>query len=107
MDLPRALASYAEEAARLVVIDNDSARFALIGMYSPSQASTEILEAIATQELALQTLSWCARVASLANIGDGPSRLAFEEAEQLGLVRIDVDISSKQCCGPLGIKHVL
>jgi hypothetical protein len=85
-------------------IDNDSARFALIGMYSPSQASTEILEAIATQELALQTLSWCARVASLANIGDGPSRLKFDEAAELGFVRICADSALDKCVSLFGTK---
>jgi hypothetical protein len=70
-------------------IDNDSARYALIAMYSPAEASREILEGIAIQELQLQTLSWYARVASLANLGDGPSRLDFAEAEELGFVRVE------------------
>jgi hypothetical protein len=69
------LASYAEDAARLVVYRQRLGALCTLGMYSPSQASTEILEAIATQELALRTLSWCACVAALASIGDGPSRL--------------------------------
>jgi hypothetical protein len=85
-------------------IDNDSARYALIGMYSPSQASSEILEAIASQELDLQTLSWYARVSSLGNIGDGPSRLNFEEAAELGFVRICANSVLDKCIGRFGNK---
>ena len=70
----------------VVFIDNDSAREALIRGYSPSLPSAEL---IATTWLALAACHcrpWFARVPGPSNSADGPSRLDFGQAKQLGAV---------------------
>jgi hypothetical protein len=91
VDLPRAVASVAEEAARFVVYRQ---RLGALCSYRHVLAITGVDRNSGSDRdtrLALQTLSRCARVASLANIGDGPSRLKFDEAAELGFVRICAD----------------
>lgn len=63
-------------------VDNDSARFALIRMFSPVRASADILWQIAELDLDSRATPWYARVASASNPADGPSRLDFEEARR-------------------------
>jgi hypothetical protein len=82
-------------------VDNDSARHACIRLYSPVEASSNILWAIAEQDARTQTSSWYARVPSASNPADGPSRLRFEEAcRRWNAVRVQLDwdaISATLC----------
>jgi hypothetical protein len=73
----------------LWLIDNESARFALIAMSSPVAASADILWSIADLEISLQTLSWYERVPTASNLADGPSRLCFEDVLALGFVVVN------------------
>ena len=75
----------------LWLIDNESARFALIAMSSPVTASADILWSIADLEISLQTLSWYERVPTASNLADGPSRLCFEEVRALGFDIVNTD----------------
>jgi hypothetical protein len=75
----------------LWLIDNESARFALIAMSSPVTASAEILWSIADLEICLHTLSWYERVPTASNLADGPSRLCFDEVKMLGFDIVNVD----------------
>ena len=61
-------------------VDNDSVRHACIRLYSPIEASSNILWAIAQQDAQAQASSWYARVPSASNPADDPSRLRCEEA---------------------------
>ncbi len=58
-------------------IDNESARFALISMYSPRIASANILAQIAEVLSEGEIIAWFARVPSEANVADAQSRLDF------------------------------
>lgn len=64
-------------------VENDSARGALIKGYSPKLPSCKILASAATSELCLKSRSWYARVPTLSNIGDHPSRFEEEELRRL------------------------
>ena len=63
----------------LIFVDNNSARFALIKGYSPVLASAEIVGDIWMWDALEGTTPWYERTPSPSNLGDGPSRLDFEE----------------------------
>ena len=65
----------------MIFIDNDAARFGLISGYSPVAASASLISvtwAIASQ---LSVAPWFARVPTVCNLADGPSRLRFTGME--------------------------
>ena len=78
-------------------IDNDSARFALVKGYSPSLASSALLSETWLQDCRLGLFSWYDRVPTASNIGDGPSRLDYEEVIQLGGVWSDPVLPGSWC----------
>ena len=63
----------------LVFVDNESAKFACINMWSPVLATQTILKFIAEWNLDNQAWFWYSRVASFSNPADPASRLAFSE----------------------------
>ena len=65
-------------------VDNDSARYALVKGYSPSLASSVLLSETWLQDCRQGLVSWYDRVPTASNIGDGPSRLDYEEVIRLG-----------------------
>jgi len=67
-------------------LDNESAREALVKSYSPVDASREILWMVAKEEAVTPTLSWFARVPTLSNPADDPSRLEFGPLLKAGAV---------------------
>ena len=82
-------------AGRRVIffIDNDSARFALIRMFSPVSASRDILWQVAHVDMMSRAASWYARVASASNPADGPSCLDFALVTQRwGAIRVYLEL---------------
>jgi hypothetical protein len=71
----------------LFFIDNDSSREGLVKGYSPNEHNRSLIMLIAECELANPCYPWYARVASKANIADGPSRLCFKAMMELGAER--------------------
>ena len=64
-------------------LDNESARLALVRAYSPVLASLQIVMQCLSWDFAHHSDSWYARVSSVANISDGPSRLSAVELQGL------------------------
>ena len=78
-------------------VDNDSARYALVKGYSPSLASSVLLSDTWLQDCRLGLFSWYDRVPTASNIGDGPSRLDYEEVVGLGGVWSEPVLPSSWC----------
>ena len=68
----------------ILFVDNDAARHAIIRGGSPSAPSAILVSLFWDNETRLGTYSWVERVPTHSNPADGPSRLNFVEAEQLG-----------------------
>ena len=86
--VPCAALEVAEHSLHLGDTD-DSARFALIRMFSPVSASRDILWQVAHVDMMSRAASWYARVASASNPADGPSRLDFALVTQRwGAIRV-------------------
>ena len=69
----------------LYFLDNESARLALVKAYSPVLASLEIVLQCVEFDAKEQCQSWYARVPTLSNIGDAPSRMRYSsELRELG-----------------------
>ena len=68
------------------MIDNEAAREGLVKSFSPSWASRELLLYNAFLDVKLCSLSWYARVPSVANAADGPSRNDNSLMEEIGAV---------------------
>ena len=64
----------------VVYVDNDSARHCLIRKYSPSVQSSKLISAIISLVTSLKVQLWVARVPTVANPADEPSRLEVEAA---------------------------
>ena len=77
---------------RLVIhfIDNDAARAGLVKGYSPSLASCALIAEAALEDVRLQAASWYARVPTLSNVADHPSR--FERAAMFCLYHEAVEV---------------
>ena len=67
----------------VVFIDNDAARFGLISGYSPVVASAAIISAAWAAIAKLGAYAWFARVPTVCNPADGPSRAKFAEMASL------------------------
>ncbi len=76
----------------LVFLDNDSSRISLVKGYSESPPSAHLIEEIGAAETELDAHLWFARVPTASNPADGPSRLNFEEAANLGARIVNVHI---------------
>jgi hypothetical protein len=63
----------------LVFVDNESAKFACINMWSPIVSSKQILGHIAEWSVRNQSWMWFSRVASYSNPADPASRLKYDE----------------------------
>ena len=63
----------------LIFVDNESAKFACINMWSPITSSKRILECIAEWSVHNQSWMWFSRVASYSNPADPASRLKYDE----------------------------
>ena len=74
---------FIEHRRVLYFIDNDSARYALIKLYSQVPSSCELLWEASALDVKFDTASWYARVPSASNPADGVSRLKFDEARAL------------------------
>eukprot|EP00971_Amphidinium_carterae_P104986 2078850-Amphidinium_carterae.1 len=75
----------------LVFIDNDSTRFACIRGYSDSEASNEMLKALALLEARFPARIFFARVPSWSNPADGASRdRVAEVAGEFKAAAVDV-----------------
>ena len=68
----------------IIFIDNESARHGLINGSSPSISSQELITAVWQEILRLHASVWFARVPTVANIADLPSRGRWKELEELG-----------------------
>ena len=67
----------------LYFLDSDAARMSLVKGYSLSLPSCVILDKCHTEELRFMSRPWYARVPTLSNLSDLPSRLQFRELERL------------------------
>ena len=74
----------------LVFIDNDAARYGLIGGRNHSMASLPIVGEVGLHVARLGLFPWYERVPGPCNLADGPSRLQFREVESLGSVQVPV-----------------
>ena len=73
----------------VVFIDNDSARFGLVSGYSSVASSAAIILAIWGQLARLGIACWFARVPTVCNPADGPSRLRFEDMARIRARRVE------------------
>ena len=73
--------------------DQDAARRGMIRGYSPAARSSNIIDEASELLAKAETYPWFARVASGSNPADPPSRLNFEETEEVlpGAVRLRID----------------
>lgn len=67
------------DRALLCFCDNDAAKAALIGGYSPQPIAVQILARIADRDVRDGALSWYERVPTTSNPADAPSRMAVPE----------------------------
>ena len=67
---------------RFFFIDNDSARDSLIAAYSPVIASQSLIYQFLLQDFVSPINAWFARVQSVSNAGDDPSRLNFSKVTE-------------------------
>jgi hypothetical protein len=67
-------AHYLKDTSAIFLIDNDSARDALIKGYSPSLSSCRIIAESSAADARLALAPWYERVPSYCNIADAPSR---------------------------------
>ena len=79
----------------LVFIDNDGARFSLIGSRSRSAASLPIVGATSLEVCRLGLHPWYERVPGVCNLSDGPSRLDFEEVTRLGSKAVELNVTAE------------
>jgi hypothetical protein len=86
-------------------IDNDSARMVFVKGTSDSTCSQRMADIMVRDEGLEQTFAWFARVPTLSNPADGPSRLRLEPAaenlfsEPVACPEIDVELFSPFCLG--------
>ena len=73
----------------VVFIDNDAARFGLVAGYSPVVSSAAIISAVWGELGRLGIPCWFARVPTVCNPADGPSRLRFDWLTQFGSTRME------------------
>ena len=65
-------------------VDNDSARLAMIKGYSPVITSLRIITVCSHRDAWNRTSSWYARVPTMSNIADEPSRMRKVELMKMG-----------------------
>ena len=73
--------------AVLWFLDNSSAVGMLVRSFSPISDNFELLKINAGLDVVLRATNWYARVPSLPNLSDGPSRLEFEQVTKPGFER--------------------
>ena len=71
----------------LFFIDNESARECFVRSASPNVFSRALVLLSVVEDLRLGSLNWYARVPTLANWADGPSREDFSDMAKIGAVR--------------------
>ena len=72
-------------------LDNEAARLGLVKAYSPVLASLKLISESVQLDVAIACRPWYARVPTVANISDGPSRLDPSEVKRLyGAVEVPV-----------------
>jgi hypothetical protein len=77
----------------LIFVDNESAKYACINMWTPVTASQVMLKLIAEWNLDVQSWIWYSRVASFSNPADPASRLEFEEVKsRFGAKQVQCDV---------------
>ena len=64
-------------------VDNDAARYSTIKGSSPSRRSAWLIHAFWETEAINRSSTWISRVPTVCNVGDGPSRLEWEELKRL------------------------
>ena len=79
---------FLSHARNIFSIDNESAKEACIRSYSPSWSSREILLVSKLEDMKSSSLDWYARVPTAANWADGPSRLQFNDVEEIGAKKV-------------------
>ena len=72
----------------LCFVDNNAARDALLKGYTTDVVASDLISEFWLAESRLGCASWFCRVASAANIADGPSRGDHSELDRLGSVRV-------------------
>ena len=64
-------------------VDNEGAKYGVIKGSSPSRESAWLIHAFWDREIKNRSRSWVSRVPTCCNIGDGPSRGAWEEVHRI------------------------
>ena len=72
-------------------VDNESVRLALLKGSGETPTARRVADEIMTCELFFCTRSWYARVSSVSNLADDPSRGNFSLLDQLGSVLHEVE----------------
>jgi hypothetical protein len=80
----------------LFFLDNEAARFAILAAYTPVARAQALLLLSAAEDGLLQAMTWYARVPTVANIADGPSRGSFGEMAAMGAIRDEVAMLSRE-----------
>ena len=84
----------------IVFIDNDAARHAIIRGASPSGPSAVLVGLFWANEARLGSFCWVERVPTHSNPADGPSRLCFSMARELGAeIHDGRDLQALPCLG--------
>ena len=73
--------------------DHDAARASMIAGRAATVVSSHLVESFVSREMELQIKPWLARVPTLSNIADDPSRLSEDAVIALGSVKSLVDWS--------------
>ena len=73
-------------------VDNESARLALIKMYSPVLPTLEILMQITAWDFKEQSHPWYSRVPTYSNIADDPSRMCAKLLRESLQARVVVPV---------------
>ena len=74
----------------LLFVDNEAAKYGLIRGSSSCDASAALIGLSSEVDAVLGVAQWVSRVPTASNIGDGPSRLSFAEAQAHGAVLVKV-----------------
>ena len=97
---------FLKERRVIVFVDNDAARHAIIRGASPSDPSAILVSMFWANETSLGSFSWVERVPTQSNPADGPSRLRFDEAKQLGArIHEEAEVLQLPCVRRIGHGH--
>ena len=77
-----------QQRRSLYFLDNDAARQSLVKAATGSEATRDMLLVNSSLDQEIEGMPWYSRVPTESNLGDNPSRLDFQELQELGAVQV-------------------